>query len=242
MINGLNFLSTFIGQKVNSAKIDGRCVACLSNHAHHGLCSDCRGDLPVNRWHCHTCALPLPFATPSMRCGECQCSPPAFSRSVIPWRYQFPLDGMIGRYKYHGQRKFVRPLLADFSKHIELAVAPENRPEVIIPVPMHWRRRWGRGFNQAADIAESIGVALDIPVASGVVRRTRRVQAQRGLNRAGRLANLQGVFEVCGAVPERVAIVDDVVTTGATARVLARCLVEAGARDVQIWALARTPG
>lgn len=242
MINGLNFLSTFLNQKVNSAKAGGRCVACLSNHADHGLCLDCRADLPVNRWHCHTCALPLPFATPGMRCGECQSSPPVFSRSVIPWRYQFPVDGMIGRYKYHGQRKFVRPLLADFSKHLEQAVEPEDLPEVIIPVPMHWRRRWGRGFNQAADIAESLGTALDIPVATGLVRRNRRVQAQRGLNRAGRLANLQGVFEVCGTVPERVAIVDDVVTTGATVRVLARCLVEAGARDVQVWALARTPG
>jgi len=241
MINGLNFLSTLFTQKVNSASAGGRCVTCLSSQARHGLCADCREDLPVNRWHCHACALPLPFAIPGMLCGECQALPPAFSRAVIPWRYQFPVDGMIARYKYHGQRKFVRPLLNDFTRHIEQAVLPENRPEVIIPVPMHWRRRWARGFNQSADIAESVGAALGIPVATGLAQRTRRVQAQRGLNRAGRLANLQGVFEVCGTVPERVAIVDDVVTTGATVRVLARCLIQAGARDVQVWALARTP-
>ena len=242
MINGLNFLSTLLNQKVNSTKADGRCVACLSSDAIHGLCPGCREDLPRNRWHCHTCALPLPFATPGMRCGECQSSPPSFSRAVIPWRYQFPVDGMIGRYKYHGQRKFVRPLLANFSHHIRQSAGTEQLPEALIPTPMHWRRRWSRGFNQAADIAEAIGTALDIPVAAGVVRRTRWVKAQRGLNRAERLANLHGVFEVCGTLPKRVAIVDDVVTTGATARVLAHCLLEAGAMEVQVWALARTPG
>ncbi|GGC57952.1 ComF family protein [Marinobacter halophilus] len=242
MINGLNSLSTFIERKVNSAKQGGRCVTCLSPHASHGLCQGCRDDLPINRWHCHTCALPLAFATEGMRCGECQTSPPPFSRSRIPWRYQFPVDGMIGRYKYHGHRKFVRPLLTDFSQFLEQQLLPGDRPDVLIPAPMHWLRRWQRGFNQAQDIAEFVGARLDIPVAANAVRRNRRVNAQRGLNRAGRLANLANVFQVAEAVPARVAIVDDVVTTGATVRILARALAEAGARDIQVWALARTPG
>lgn len=242
MINGLQSLSTFINRKVNSTKKGGRCVTCLSTHASHGLCGGCREDLPHNRWHCHVCALPMAFASPDMRCGECLISPPPFSRSLIPWRYQFPVDGMIGRYKYQGHRKFVRPLLVDFSAFLEQQLAPEDRPDVLIPAPMHWLRRWQRGFNQAQDIAEHVGAQLDIPVAAGVVRRARRVRAQRGLNRAGRLGNLAGVFEVCGPVPPRVAIVDDVVTTGATVRVLAGVLLEAGAQEVQVWALARTPG
>ncbi|WP_417513483.1 ComF family protein [Marinobacter sp.] len=103
-------------------------------------------------------------------------------------------------------------------------------------------RRRKRGFNQARDIAESLSKALSIPVGSDVVRRVHKVQAQRGLSREARLANLSGVFKVCGAVPERVAIVDDVVTTGATVRILASVLREAGAEEIQVWALARTPG
>jgi len=242
MINGLNSLSTFIEQKVNSANKSGRCVTCLSPDARFGLCDGCRADLPGNRWRCHTCALPMAFSIPGMRCGECQTSPPPYSRSLIPWRYQFPVDGMIGRYKYHGHRKFARPLLADFGGFLDEQLTQNERPEALIPAPMHWFRRWQRGFNQAQDIAEHLGTYLDIPVAANVVRRKKRAKAQRELGRAGRLRNLDGVFEICGPVPQRVAIVDDVVTTGVTARVLARTLADAGATDIQVWALARTPG
>lgn len=242
MINGLKSLSTLINQKVNRTKRGGRCVTCLSPHASFGLCQGCRDDLPAIRWACHTCALPLPFASPGLRCGECQVSAPPFSLALIPWRYQFPIDGMISRYKYNGQHKFVRPLLTGFGDFLEQHLAPGQRPDALIPAPMHWSRRWQRGFNQARDIAEFAGTRLDIPVAADVVRRRRRVKAQRKLNRAERLINLAGVFEVRGPVPARVAIVDDVVTTGATVRLLAQALREAGARDIQVWALARTPG
>ena len=242
MINGLNPLSTFAGKMVNNEARAGRCVTCLSPRASHGLCRDCRADLPRNRWHCATCALPMAFPSPGMCCGECQSSPPPFSRALIPWRYQFPVDGMIGRYKYHGHRKFARPLLNDFGEFLKQELAPANRPDTLIPAPMHWLRRWQRGFNQAQDIAEYLGAHLDIPVAARSVRRNRRVKAQRSLGRAGRLTNLDGVFEVCGQIPHRVAIVDDVVTTGATVRALARVLADAGACEIQVWALARTPG
>lgn len=242
MINGLISLSTSTKVKVNNSRRAGRCVICLAGAAQDGLCQDCRNDLPANRWCCLTCALPLPFPTPDGHCGECQASPPCYSRSLIPWRYQFPVDGMIGRYKYHGQHKFARPLLAGFTDYIEHHLATEGRPQVLIPAPMHWTRRWQRGFNQAQDIAEAVGRRLDLPVNARLVRRTRRVHAQRKLNRTSRLANLQGLFEVTGPVPANIAIVDDVVTTGATVRELASVLTRAGAKEIQVWALARTPG
>lgn len=244
MIKGLDWLSTFMGRKVNSAKHGGLCVACLSPNAFNGLCQPCRGDLPVNQWHCRCCALPLAFPSAELLCGDCLKHPPPYDLSLVPWRYQYPVDGMIGRYKYNGQRKFGRPLMEDFAEIAEQALACGRvaRPGVLIPAPMHARRRRQRGFNQAQDIAETLGRHLGIPVASDAVRRVRRVRAQRELNREARLANLRGVFEVVSAVPERVAIVDDVVTTGATVRVLASVLREAGAREIQVWALARTPG
>ncbi|MGO1502482.1 MAG: ComF family protein [Marinobacter sp.] len=151
---------------------------------------------------------------------------------------------MISRYKYSSQHKFARPLIAGFSSYLESAFEnhSDERPHLLIPSPMLAARRRARGFNQARDIAEHLGEALDIPVGIGVVRRVRKVQAQRGLSREARLANLRGVFEVCANVPEKVAIVDDVVTTGATMRALAQTLRHAGATDIQVWALARTPG
>ncbi|WP_296934792.1 ComF family protein [uncultured Marinobacter sp.] len=244
MIKGLNWLSTFTDKKVNSVKHGGLCVACLSANAFNGLCQPCRDDLPVNRWHCRCCALPLAFPSSELLCGDCLKHPPPFDRSCIPWRYQYPLDGMIGRYKYNGQRKFGRPLISDFAGFLEKSLhhGGATRPEVLVPAPMDAKRRRQRGFNQAQDIAETIGAQLNIPVAPGLVQRVRQVRAQRELNREARLANLRGVFEVTSTVPERVAIVDDVVTTGATVRVLASVLRDAGAREIQVWALARTPG
>ncbi|MCK0164243.1 ComF family protein [Marinobacter sp. S6332] len=171
-------------------------------------------------------------------------SPPPFDRAFIPWRYQYPVDNMIGRYKYSRQHKFARPLVAGLTSHLKLVFQDQSneKPLLLIPSPMHPVRRRARGFNQARDIAEKLGGVLDIPVDTGAVRRRRKVKAQRGLSREARLANLRGVFEVHSEVPERVAIVDDVVTTGATMRVLASALRSAGARNIQVWALARTPG
>ncbi|WP_417566324.1 ComF family protein [Marinobacter sp.] len=185
----------------------------------------------------------MAFPSSELFCGDCLKFPPPFTTSCIPWRYQYPLDGMIGRYKYNGQRKFARPLISDFSDRLEkeLDSGASQRPDILVPAPMDSRRRRQRGFNQAQDIAEHLGRDLGIPVDAGLVRRVRRVRAQRELNREARLANLRGVFEVTSAAPERVAIVDDVVTTGATVRVLASVLREAGAKDIQVWALARTP-
>ncbi|MCM0612730.1 ComF family protein [Marinobacter sediminum] len=244
MIKGLSFLSTLMDAKVNRERSAGLCVACLSSNAFNGLCMPCHADLPINRWHCRACALPLPYAATGLMCGDCLASPPPFSRTVIPWRYQFPVDGMIARYKYNGLRKFSRPLIAGLGQHLSKHLRQKDAitPELLIPAPMHRQRRRKRGFNQAQEIAEQLGRELGIPVAGGLVRRRRKVRAQRELNREQRLANLRGVFEISGPVPGQVAIVDDVVTTGATVRVLAETLKKAGAVDVQVWALARTPG
>lgn len=244
MIKGLSWLSTLKSEKVNREKNKGLCVGCLSSNAINGLCEPCHADLPVNRWHCGSCALPLAYSGDHHLCGGCLKSPPPFDRSLIPWRYQYPVDNMISRYKYSRQHKFARPLITGLSGYLEHAFqnADHVKPHLLIPSPMHAARRRTRGFNQARDIAEQVGEALNIPVGAGVVRRVRRVQSQRGLGREARLANLDGVFEVCAEVPERVAIVDDVVTTGATMRVLAQALRDAGAQDIQVWALARTPG
>ncbi len=244
MIKGLNRLSTLKSILVDRENSKGLCVGCLSSTSVNGLCCSCEADLPVNRWHCHCCALPLAFSGADLLCGDCLKSPPPFDRSLIPWRYQYPVDSMISRYKYNGQRKFARPLVTGFSDFLQSAFedCSDAKPDILIPSPMLPARRRKRGFNQARDIAESLGQALSIPVGAGVVRRIRKVQAQRGLSREARLANLRGVYKVCAAVPERVAIVDDVVTTGATMRVLASALREAGAQEIQVWALARTPG
>lgn len=221
------------------------CVTCLAPHAVQGLCLGCRRDLPVNATACFRCGLPLTLAAPGpgLICGECLEQPPAFERAFIPWCYQFPLDRMISRYKYQGQRQFARPLLADFASQVQamLTDEPARRPHLLVAAPMHRKRQRKRGFNQAADIAEAVSLATGIPWTDRLLRRTRATRSQSGLDRRQRLSNLRGVFEVGGRIPGHVALVDDVVTTGATARILASLLRRHGAHTVEIWALARTP-
>ncbi len=219
----------------------GLCINCLDRNATDGLCHGCREDLPVNRWQCRSCALPLPFTSGDQRCGECLHNPPPFLRSFAPWRYQFPVDRMISRYKYNGQTAFARPLLSLFGENLKKLMAESEPPEVIIPAPMDRKRQRKRGFNQAEDIAREAGRVTGIPVRTDLAVRTRAVETQRGLSRRERMANLSGVFTVRQPVPARVAIVDDVITTGATTRQLAEVLRQSGAEDIQVWALARTP-
>lgn len=241
MIKGLETLSTLLTLKVNSG---GSCMACLDPAASFGLCKPCHEELPWNRWQCGQCALPLAFASDQMTCGECLKDPPPFNRVIAPWHYRFPVDRMIHRYKDSGQRAFAKPLLRGLGEHLKttLATHPDWRPDLLVPAPMHPARRRARGFNQASDIAEHLSRELTLPWSPGLTTRTRKVQSQRGLGRQARLTNLAGIFEVIKPPPAHVAIIDDVVTTGATVRLFAQALKNAGAQHVQVWALARTPG
>ena len=166
MIKGSSWLSTSMSARVNKEKAKGLCVGCLCANAINGLCSLCQADLPVNRWHCRCCALPLAHSGGNHLCGDCLKSPPPFDRSFIPWRYQYPIDNMISRYKYSSQHKFARPLIAGFSHHLESVFLNRSneKPTLLIPSPMLPARRRARGFNQARDIAERLGETLGIPL------------------------------------------------------------------------------
>ena len=111
-------------------------------------------------------------------------------------------------------------------------------PDALIPVPLHPRRLAERGFNQAEEIARFISREVGVPVVGGICRRVRPTRMQSRLSDQDRRSNVAGAFE-CSQSPERPAIVDDVVTTGATADALAAALITAGADRVQVWAVAR---
>lgn len=246
MIKRLKLLSTQITSKVNSSlSLPGQCVACGAGFQGQGLCPACLKALPYNRQHCRQCALPLAFAPDKpVLCGECLKHPPSFDRVITPLRYQFPVNRLISRYKYSHQRSLGRPLISVLVSEvrIHLSLSSTLRPDILIPSPMHPAKQRKRGFNQAEDIAELLSLSLDVPWSVTLVTRLHAGTAQSGLNRQQRLANLRGAFVVTGRPPPRIAIIDDVVTTGATARVLAQALKTAGAKEVEVWALARTPG
>lgn len=255
MIIPLRLLSTRFKALVNQAPwrfsqlrdalLPDLCVTCLAPQARIGLCEGCRHDLPVNDRCCARCGLPLLLSRPGQghTCGECLKSLPGYDRAFIPWRYEFPVDRMISRYKYQGQRHYARPLLNDMATRVNqlLDQDPDRRPDLLVAAPMHRKRQRKRGFNQAAEIAEVISQRTGVPWSDHLLQRTRPTRPQSGLDRRQRLSNLRGLFEVRGTVPRHVALVDDVVTTGATAGTLAALLRRHGAKTIEVWALARTP-
>jgi ComF family protein len=217
-----------------------RCLLCGANGvAGRDLCAGCARDCRVNSPSCPRCALPL--ATPAPLCGECLEREPPFSAAWAPYRYGHPLDLLEARFKFRNDLAAGR-VLADLMVERADSDAPA-RPVMLVAVPLHASRLRERGYNQALELAKALSAAFRIPLASDLLMRVRATAAQTGLDAAARRRNLRGAFVIAGSrdMPEHVALVDDVMTTGATLRECARVLRRAGVARVDAWALARAP-
>lgn len=222
---------------VRNAVYPRHCVLCGSpGHGGIDLCLGCQGELPWNSMACLCCGSAMEIA--GTICGPCQRRPPSFSSSHIPFRYESPLNYLLPKMKFQ-QKLYLVPLLAQLMAE-GILQRDEPLPEVLLPVPLHAVRMRERGYNQALELARPLARQLQIPLAQGLCLRQRETQAQTSLTGAERRRNLRGAFAVRpGEVPQHVAIVDDVVTTGATVEELARTLLRAGVETVEVWACAR---
>ncbi|MBD0681576.1 MULTISPECIES: ComF family protein [Pseudomonas] len=207
------------------------------------VCMACETELPWLGDHCQRCALPLPAA--GMTCGQCLMQPPAFERVVAPWTYNFPIDSLITRFKHSAKWPYghlLGDLLAQSLQHRFNEDLP--RPDVLVPVPMSTRRLRQRGFNQAALLARWLSERLDVPIDERLLLRPQDTNAQQDLNAEARKRNLHHAFALASDASVKgrhLALVDDVLTTGATAQALALLLLDAGASRVDVYCLARTP-
>ena len=221
------------------------CLLCDANtdHPTHAICTACEAELPWLGAHCQVCAVPLP--APGMTCGACQQKPPAFARVEAPWRYAFPVDNLITRFKHQGQWPFGRMLGELLGEHLQHAFDEGlPRPQALLAVPLARKRERQRGFNQARMLADWLSAELRIPAPGHWLLRTLDTPAQQGLDAATRKRNLRQAFRVVASeqvAGQHLALVDDVLTTGATANMLARLLLRAGAMRVDVYCLARTP-
>jgi len=224
------------------------CLLCECTLQGELLCSGCQLDLPY-LYQQHTCnQCRLDIESLSNYCGHCLHQPPAFARSYIPYQYRYPLDNLILNFKYNRHLtsgKLLAGLLADYLRHCAQEDDSWQMPDLIIPAPMHWLRRWQRGFNQADILAFAAARELSIPVASRLIQRRQKTPAQKELTRDERQKNLRNAFYISPQnqrqiAGKRIALVDDVVTTTATVRELSKLLMTTGAIEVQVWALART--
>ncbi|WP_426205667.1 ComF family protein [Pseudomonas sp. TWP3-1] len=207
------------------------------------LCMACETELPWLGDQCITCALPLPGS--GLTCGGCLKDPPAFEQVAVPWMYGFPVDSLITRFKHNAKWPFGRLLaevLGQFLQHRFEEDLP--RPDALLPVPLATKRLRQRGFNQAAMLARWLGQQLDLPCDETILRRIHDTSAQQDLNAKARKFNLRNAFTLtpdANVQGRHFALVDDVLTTGATAQALARLLRDAGAARVDVYCLARTP-
>lgn len=202
------------------------------------LCTGCQGDLPWNMACCQVCALPL---AENAICGRCLHKPPPYHRALASFGYRDPLNHIVHGLKF-GQRlcyaRFLGEALATTVSLAEDLIVPDR----VIPVPLHRKRMNERGYNQALEIARPVAKLLKIPIDSNLVKRSGETKEQSQLNALQRRRNLKGVFEMTGSVTGlHVAIVDDVMTTGATVGELTRILIKAGVRRIDVWLAARAP-
>jgi len=198
------------------------------------------------RYRCVRCGLAL--AEAGSPCGACSLHAPPMARTVVALDYAFPWDRLIARFKFAQAPELASVLVRPLADHLGplLATSDELRPDLLLPVPLSPRRLRERGYNQAWELARRLARELGLPAQADGLQRWRETPAQTTLDAAARRANLRDAFVVHPRLASRlagrhVALVDDVMTTGATLATAADLLLRSGAREVSAWALARTP-
>ncbi|QOJ21562.1 MAG: ComF family protein [Gammaproteobacteria bacterium] len=200
------------------------------------FCPACYRDLPqLPASHCPVCLWPVPT---NEICGNCLKKPPAFTRTLAALRYTFPADALIHALKYQTNLA-IAPVLANL--FIARLKTMETMPDVIVPMPLHPIRLRERGFNQAMEIGRTIAKQTGIALLPDGCSRIKHTLPQTGLPWKERQKNIRRAFscriDVSG---KHVAIVDDVMTTGATLNELAQVLRRRGATEISNWVIART--
>lgn len=225
-----------------------RCIACggpgglrLPASATLDLCTSCYPQLPFNRQACARCALPLQGAGGPLLCGQCLRRPPRYQRSQCAFEYAYPLAALIRNLKYGQALPTARVLGELLAQHLleQRAESGDPWPDCILPVPLHAQRYYSRGYNQVIEVGRVLQQRLNIPLRTDLMLRHRATVEQAGLSRRERRHNLRRAFSLRTTPPVRVAVLDDVITTGSTVNEVSNTLWRAGVRQIEVWGLAR---
>jgi len=207
------------------------CLLCGARAGDSLLCDACAAGLPQLPTVCPVCAAPSPAASV---CGACLAAPPAFDATIAVWPYAFPIDRLVQALKYRGNLPVARLFGAALATRTAARVV-----DVVVPMPLSRERLKTRGFNQAMEIARA--AAPREAIETDAVERVRDTPSQTDLPYVERARNVKSAFACRRKLDGlRAAVVDDVVTTGASLAELARTLKRAGAVSVENWVIART--
>ena len=201
------------------------------------FCTDCLASLPYLDEACHRCGEPL-FHGDSA-CGKCISRQPTFDQCFCPFIYEDPIKKKIQELKFSDYPKNLA-MIADLFLQ-ELDAKKIAIPEAVISVPMHPKKLRGRGFNQSYELAKAIAKRLDIPLLYDHIQKSKDTPKQTSQTFKQRRKNLFKSFRAVKKIEhQHVAIVDDVVTTGATAEEISKILKKNGVDYIQVWGIART--
>jgi len=224
-----------IGTKIRQALLAQDCLLCQAASGDRLLCPACERELPSTASACPRCAL---AGSSNAECGACIADPPHYDASCAAFVYAYPVDALIQALKYGGQLA----LAGLFAHKLHQRIGEAAGVDLIVPLPLHPARLAERGFNQAAEIAKGLSRLTGIAMDARLARRVRNTAPQTDLPWRERVANMRQAFaceqDLAGL---SVAVVDDVMTTGATLDEFARTLKRSGAARVENWVVARTP-
>ncbi|MBX2848254.1 MAG: ComF family protein [Acidiferrobacterales bacterium] len=201
------------------------------------VCEYCYPNLPCERSACIKCGTP--FSAELDYCGRCIDDPPVFDRCFCAFEYKYPIDQQIKRFKYAERPELARDIALLLAKEIKNHQL--ERPDLLIPVPMHISKLRNRGFNQALELTKYLSLLLKIPYKKSIIVKhlATTPQAQLALNQ--RKNNIKGCFSYKKTTTAKhVAIIDDVITTGSTMAEITKILKRNGVDYIQVWGVAHT--
>jgi ComF family protein len=200
--------------------------------------------LPINGPPvCARCGRELPGAFDTvMPCAACRLGVSAFDMARAPWTYAGPMRDAVRQFKYHRRWRIGRWLAGEMASTARRHF-PIDELDAVLPVPPHWTKRVARGFNPVGDLARTVSDALGKPCLSSALRRTRWTKTQTRLPSSARARNVAGAFAASAAKTRgrTLLLIDDVLTSGATADACAKALKAAGASRVFVLTAAQTP-
>lgn len=208
-----------------------------------GLCPACWSKLsPIERPFCERLGIPFVYDPgPGILSMQAIADPPAYQRARTAVRYDEVARTLVHAFKY-GDRLDLAPTMGRWMARAGHELLAEA--DMIVPVPLHWRRLWARRFNQSAALAKVVAEISGVPVNHTALKRTKATPQQVGLSRSERSLNVQGAFKVAPdgkatVAQRRILLMDDVLTSGSTVDACARALLRAGAKNVDVLVFAR---